>query len=74
VIHAGLDRARPAGWQAVFVLGYPNYYRRFGFDPALGSGFTCRYSGPNFMALALAASLPTTTGTIGYAPAFAALD
>jgi putative acetyltransferase len=58
----------------VFVLGYPNYYRRFGFDPALASGFTCRYSGPNFMALGLTASLPATTGAVAYAPAFASLD
>jgi putative acetyltransferase len=74
LIRAGIDDARQAGWQAVFVLGYSNYYRRFGFDPALASGFTCRYSGPNLMALALTAPLPTTTGAIGYAPPFAALD
>jgi putative acetyltransferase len=57
----------------VFVLGDPDYYRRFGFDPALASGFACAYAGPHFMALPLGDSLPVTTGPVAYAPAFAAL-
>jgi putative acetyltransferase len=70
LIRAGLASAKGAGWQGVFVLGNPNYYRRFGFDPTLAVGFTCRYSGPHLMALALGAALPATAGAIEYAPAF----
>src|SRR6516164_6234924 len=35
LIRTGLDRARKAGWQGVFVVGDPKFYTRFGFDPAL---------------------------------------
>jgi len=54
-------------------LGDPTCYRRFGFDPALASGFSSRYAGPHLMALALTHPLPALTGQIDYAPAFAAL-
>ena len=70
LIRAGLERARAAGWQGVFVLGDPAYYRRFGFDPALAAGFACVYAGPHLMALALGPALPVRGGEIGYAPAF----
>ena len=73
LIRAGLERATVAGWQAVFVLGEPTYYRRFGFDPSLASGFRSRYAGPHLMALALGADLAVTTGSIEYAPAFLSL-
>lgn len=36
-------------------------------------GFMSHYAGPHLMALALGESLPAITGTIDYAPAFAAL-
>jgi putative acetyltransferase len=74
LIRAGLDRAREAGWQGVFVLGEPKYYSRFGFDPALASGFMSRYSGPHLMAVALGVELPAKEGVIKYAPAFDSLD
>lgn len=70
LIRAGLERARAAGWQGVFVLGDPDYYRRFGFDPALAGGFVCAYAGPHLMALALGPALPASTGEIEYAAAF----
>ena len=70
LIRTGLDRAREAGWQAVFVVGDPKFYNLFGFDPDLAGGFMCRYSGPHFMALALGRELPTREGMIEYAPAF----
>jgi putative acetyltransferase len=68
-----LARARSGLWDAVFVLGNPAYYRRFGFDPDLASGFASPYAGPHFMVLALKGSLPATTGKIAYAPPFARL-
>ena len=33
IVHAGLERLRDNGVGHVFVLGDPNYYRRFGFVP-----------------------------------------
>ena len=73
LIRAGLDRAKEAGWQGVFVLGEPKYYSRFGFDSALASGFMSRYSGPHLMAVALGIELPATEGVIEYPPAFDSL-
>ena len=73
LIGAALDRAREGGWEGVFVLGEPDYYRRFGFDPALAGGFASPYAGPYLMAMALQGGLPARRGRIGYAPAFAAL-
>jgi putative acetyltransferase len=70
LIRAGLDRAAKDRWEAVFVLGEPAFYRRFGFDPDLAAGFDCPYAGPYLMALALGAELPAS-GRIEYAPAFA---
>jgi putative acetyltransferase len=74
LIRAGIDRAKQAGWQIVFVLGEPRFYRRFGFDSALASGVECRYSGPHFMALVLDERLQALGGRVAYAPAFASLD
>jgi len=70
LIRAGLDRAARDGWQAVFVLGEPAFYHRFGFDPDLARGFSSPYAGPYLMALALDGPLPVTKGRIGYAAAF----
>jgi putative acetyltransferase len=70
LIRAGLERAELGGWRGVFVLGEPAYYRRFGFDPALASGFASPYAGPYLMALALGGSLPATAGRLDHAPAF----
>jgi putative acetyltransferase len=74
LIWAGLDAARTSGWNAVFVLGEPDYYRRFGFDPALASGFSSPYAGPYLMALALGGDLPVRHGPIAHADAFRFLD
>jgi putative acetyltransferase len=69
-----LAQAEAGRWEIVFVLGAPAYYRRFGFDPALASGFTSPYAGPHLMALSLTQPLPRLSGKIDYAPAFAALE
>lgn len=74
MIKEGLLRAKRAGWEGVFVLGEPAYYRRFGFDAGKAAGFASLYAGPHFMALALGADgLPAYTGAIVYPPAFAVL-
>jgi putative acetyltransferase len=74
LIHDGLDRARRDGWQAAIVLGDPSYYRRFGFDPALAEGFSSPYAGPYLMAMPLGDAMPTKSGRLDYAPAFAGLE
>ncbi|BDV34462.1 GNAT family N-acetyltransferase [Methylocystis iwaonis] len=73
LVRSALKEAEKEGWQGVFVLGDPNLYQKFGFDPALASGFTSPYAGPHLMALSFNRPLPVATGIIDYAPAFAAL-
>jgi putative acetyltransferase len=75
LIEAGLAQAEADGWQAVFLLGNPDFYERFGFSVDLASGFTSPYTEPHWMVLPLGGEpLPVLTGPIAYAPAFAALD
>jgi putative acetyltransferase len=73
LVETGLRIAAGGGWEAVFVVGDPEYYRRFGFDPEAASGFDCRYSGPYFMVHDLGAPLPARVGAVSYAPAFESL-
>lgn len=73
LIHAAIARARETGWVAIFVLGEPAYYTRFGFDVRLAEGFSSPYAGAHFMAIALMGSLPANAGTLVHAKAFAAL-
>ena len=76
LIRWGLARAESENWRAVFVLGDPAFYQRFGFDAALARGFVSPYAGPHFMGLALGRPRPTLpgkliVGKLDYAPAFA---
>jgi len=73
LIKEAVNRARTKGWAAIFVLGDPNYYERFGFNRDEAMGFTSPYAGHHFMVLKLSPSLPST-GDLRHAPAFAALD
>lgn len=74
LIQAGLVRAAHLGWEAAVVLGEPEFYRRFGFDPELATGFTSPYAGPYLMVKALSGALPATTGSIEHAPAFSRVE
>ena len=73
LIDHGLAQAVEAGWNAVFVLGDPAYYRRFGFDAASAEGFLSPFRGPHFMVRALGSELPARSGRVDYPRAFAAL-
>ena len=74
LIREGIARSEAAGWLGIFVLGVPAFYRRFGFDVGKASGFTSPYTGPYLMVLPLGGNeLPTSTGIIQHAPAFAKL-
>ncbi len=74
LVKSAVNRARSKGWAAIFVLGDPNYYERFGFERKAAAGFTSPYAGRHFMVLKLLPSLPAATGELRHAPAFAALD
>lgn len=69
LIADGLARAA-ADWDAVFVLGDPAYYGRFGFDVGLAGGFSSPCAGPHFMVKPLAGKLPSNQGPVAYAAAF----
>lgn len=73
LMHAAIDAARSHGAAAIFLLGNPDYYRRFGFSAAAAAGFASPYAGAHFMALPLVEPLPATHGAVAYAAAFEAL-
>jgi putative acetyltransferase len=72
-MRTAVARARILGAEAVFVLGDPLWYERFGFRADAASGFTSPYAGQHLMVLAMTGSLPVSTGEIVHAPAFAKL-
>jgi len=74
LVRDALDRAARGDWRAVFVLGDPAYYQRFGFSRDLAAGFDSPYAGQHFMALALGRPLPAMSGRLRHAGAFHALD
>lgn len=74
LIREGLRECRREGCDAVIVIGHPDYYPRFGFQPALAWDLRCEFSVPDeaFMAVELA---PGTLGgarggRVRYVPEF----
>jgi putative acetyltransferase len=53
LIREGLARCKALGFDAVAVLGDPDYYSRFGFSAALAKSLHTPYSGEHFQALEL---------------------
>jgi len=53
LIHHAIGRATAAGWSAIFLLGDPSYYTRFGFSLDAAAPFETDYPREFFMALAL---------------------
>lgn len=51
LIKQGLENVKELGCQVVFVLGDPDYYRRFGFRREPATLINSAYSGENFMAI-----------------------
>jgi putative acetyltransferase len=70
LMNAAVAQAREGGWSAIFVLGDPVYYGRFGFRADLAAGFSSPYAGPHFMVLPLTDVLPVASGKVSYAAAF----
>lgn len=76
LMRAGLARARELEYEAVVLLGHPEYYPRFGFVPASQFGLHCEYDAPAdaFMAIELRpGGLAGTRGLAKYCEDFAAL-
>jgi putative acetyltransferase len=46
LVMAGVEECRQRGVDAVFVVGNPAYYSRFGFVPASELGVTCEFEVP----------------------------
>ncbi len=71
LVRAGLDLAKVRDWQAVFVLGHPDFYPRFGFSAALANVFKAPFAGDAFMALEIVpGALAGGGGIVSYPPAF----
>jgi len=71
LVKRGLARCRERGMEAVFVLGHPEFYPRFGFRTDLAARLKAPFSGPAFMALELKPrSLDLSDGRVHYARAF----
>jgi putative acetyltransferase len=70
-----LRRAAATHYPLVVVLGHPEYYPRFGFEPAAAHGIEAPWEVPPeaWMALPLPAHDPDARGLVTYAGAFDAV-
>lgn len=74
LVSRSLEHCREAGHPVVFVLGHPEYYPRFGFEPAPPKGLRSAYDVPDnvFMVAELTpGALARRRGRIKYRPEFA---
>lgn len=72
LVRAGLALAVRREWQAVIVLGHPEYYPRFGFSADLAGMLDGPFEGEAFMALELVdGALDGVDGLVVYPAAFA---
>jgi putative acetyltransferase len=77
LVREGLAECQRQGVAAVFVVGHPGYYPRFGFCPASGFGITCEFEVPDevFMAMGLVPGvLKGRAGRVFYHEAFRAAE
>lgn len=73
LVNTGLQACEEAGYEAVVVLGHPDYYHRFGFTAAANFGIKSEYDVPLevFMLKELHKdALKGITGTVKYHQAF----
>jgi len=73
LVDAGIEECRKSGAQAVFVVGHPEYYPRFGFVQAVRFGISCEFDVPDdvFMVLELApGALQGRAGVVHFHEAF----
>ena len=76
LVEVGLGILRERACPFVIVLGHPEYYPRFGFEPASRAGVTCQWPGvpaEAFMLLVLdATGMQDVTGVAHYRAEFGA--
>ncbi len=73
LVQTGLEHCKSLGYDAVVVLGHPDYYPKFGFVPSVKFGIKSEYDVPDevFMILELTpGSLKHHEGVIKYHEAF----
>jgi len=71
LVQGGLKMLRDRGYEAVIVLGHPDYYPRFGFSPALTASLVAPFGGKAFMGLELVhGSLSGRRRSVSYPEAF----
>ncbi len=73
LVERGLERCRVLGASAVFVLGHPDYYPRFGFKSAAPYGFRYKKErfDPFFFVIELEEGFSrSASGLVRYHPAF----
>jgi putative acetyltransferase len=73
LIHRGISECQSKDVDAIVVLGHPNYYPKFGFQPSVKFGIKSEYDVPDdvFMIQELSSkSLESINGTIRYHDAF----
>lgn len=73
LIAAAISWAEDHDANAIFVLGRPRYYSRFGFTVERAAGFDHPYPAEFMMALELERGRLAKSGELRYPPAFAAL-
>jgi putative acetyltransferase len=75
LVRTGILACKTADYGWCVVLGDPDYYGRFGFDPASKFGLSDEFGGgPHFQAIELVGGqLPNGAGVVRYAPEFNAL-
>jgi putative acetyltransferase len=72
LVNAGLEEIRELGHDAVFVLGHPTYYPRFGFAPARHRSIIYQDGRDSFQVIELRpGALEGITGTAHFSPEFA---
>lgn len=74
LIRRGMEIATERLWEAVFVLGDPPYYERFGFSVEAARHFSCAYAGPYFMACTLGKYEIRRAGELVYPEPFKELE
>jgi putative acetyltransferase len=72
LVRESLERAAGTDFPLAVVLGHPEYYPRFGFEPAARIGVLDPYGAPPeaWMAYRLPAYVPEARGLMSYAEAF----
>jgi putative acetyltransferase len=75
LVRTGIERSRRKGWGAIFLLGEPDYYNRFGFATSTTAKFETPYPKDYFMALELRPGfLAGHNGAVTYPTPFLSLE